>query len=145
MIVVLDTNIIISAMLSPGGNASAVIRLWEADEFDVAISPALISETRRTLTYERVNKYLMLTSKELDSFLKRFQSIVINVDPQEHLDVIKDDPDDNRVLECALEAKASYIVSGDHHLLQLKEHQGVVILSPASFLALLKLGGGKEV
>jgi uncharacterized protein len=142
MIVVQDTNIIISALLSPRGNPSAIIRLWEADEFDVATSPALILEIRRTLTYERVNKHLKLTSKELDSFLKHYQSIVINVDPQKTLDVIEDDPDDNRILECALEAKASYIVSVDHHLLQLKEYQSIVILSPASFLALLNLGGG---
>lgn len=144
MIVVLDTNIIISALLAPRGRPSAVIKLWEADKFDVATSPALISEFRRVLTYEHVNRYLKLTAEELDNFLNLFQSIVINVDPQKNLDLIEDDPDDNRILECASEANASYIVTGDKHLLQLEEYQGIVILSPAAFLTLLQLEGGDE-
>lgn len=138
MIVVLDTNVIISALLSPGGNSAEIIRRWEAEEFDVVSSPVLIGEIRQTLNYERVKKYLKLSSQEIDSFLARFQAITINVGPENQLDVIKDDPDDNRVLECALEARAVYIVSGDHHLLQLKEYQGIVILPPAGFLTLLK-------
>ena len=141
MIVVLDTNILISALLAPRGSPSAVIRLWEADRFDVATSPALISEFRRVLTYENVNRYLKLTAEELDNFLNHFESIVINVDLQKNLDVIEDDPDDNRVLECAMDAKASYIITGDNHLLQLKEYQGIIILSPAAFLTLLELEG----
>jgi predicted nucleic acid-binding protein len=60
------------------------------------------------------------------------------VDPQIKLDVIEDDPDDNRVLECALTGGATYIISGDTHLLNVKEYQGIVILSPAGFLTLLK-------
>lgn len=138
MIVVLDTNVIISALLSPGGNSAEIIRRWEAEEFDVASSSVLIGEIRQTLNYERVKKYLKLSSQDIDSFLARFQAITINVGPGNQLDVIKDDPDDNRVLECALEARAVYIVSGDHHLLQLKEYQGIVILPPAGFLTLLK-------
>jgi predicted nucleic acid-binding protein len=48
--------------------------------------------------------------------------------------IIEDDPDDNRILECALEAGADLIISGDHHLLELKQIQKVKILSPSDFL-----------
>ena len=138
MIIVLDTNVIVSAILSPRGNSAEILRRWEADEFEVAISPALIKELREALTYERVVKYLELSPKEMDTFLRNYQSIVINVDPRETLEVIKNDRDDNRLLECALTANASFIVSGDRHLLDLEEVQGIVILPPAGFLALLE-------
>ena len=57
------------------------------------------------------------------------------VDPQFGLDVITDDPDDNRILECAVAASASYIISGDDHLLALEKYKGIVVLPPAGFLA----------
>jgi predicted nucleic acid-binding protein len=61
------------------------------------------------------------------------------VDPPVSLDVIRDDPEDNRVLECAVGGNANFIVSGDKHLLAIKEYLGIVILSPAEFLRLLAL------
>jgi hypothetical protein len=56
--------------------------------------------------------------------------------------VIGDDPEDNRVLECAVTAGASFIISEDKHLLALKEYQGIVVLSPSTFLAFLDSGKG---
>jgi putative PIN family toxin of toxin-antitoxin system len=143
MIIVLDPNVIISAILSPRGNPAAIIRRWEADEFEVATSPELVKELRRALSYGRVMKHLKLSTKELSTFLGHFQSIVVNVSLQEILEVMKNDPDDNRILECALEASATIIVSGDRHLLNLKEYRGIEILPPAGFLAMLELEKGK--
>ena len=62
------------------------------------------------------------------------------VSPQVTLEVIKKDPDDDRVLECAVSGDASYIVTGDRHLLELKEYQHIVILEPGAFLTVLNLG-----
>lgn len=139
MIVVLDTNVIVSAILSPRGNSAEIIRRWESDAFEVATSPALLMELRKALSYQRVQTHIKLSARELNAFLRYFQSMVINSDPQETFNVIEDDPEDNRVLECAVEAKASFVVSGDRHLLHLKEYRGIVILPPAGFLALLVL------
>ncbi len=61
-------------------------------------------------------------------------------EPPVELTVIEKAPSDNRYLECALAAGASYIVTGNDHLLSLKEYRGVVILNPAGFLTLLKMG-----
>jgi predicted nucleic acid-binding protein len=55
------------------------------------------------------------------------------------LEVVKDDSDDNRVLECAVAAKANYIISGDKHLLDLGEYRGIEVLPPAGFIVLLSL------
>jgi len=60
--------------------------------------------------------------------------------PRQTLSVINKDRDDNRILECAVESKAQYIISGDkRHLLPLKEHQGIKILLPAEFLKTISL------
>lgn len=61
----------------------------------------------------------------------------VMVSPKTHLKVILDDPDDDRILECALEGGANYLVSGDHHLLDLKRYRQVRIVTARQFLAIL--------
>lgn len=133
MIVVLDTNLIISALLSPQGTSAKIINRWEAGKFDVAVSDPLLDELERALGYERINKYFRGT------FIMHLREIAILVKPQISLEVITEDPDDNRLLECAVTSGSSYIISGDQHLLDLKEYQGIQILSPAGFIVLLEL------
>ena len=60
------------------------------------------------------------------------------VEPKEEIKFIKEDPKDNIILECALAAKAGYIVSGDKHLLKLKEYKGIKIMSAREFLDILE-------
>lgn len=139
MLIVLDTNVIISALLSSQGNPAEIIRRWEAGEFDIATSPPLLYELERPLNYERVQTYLKLSQEEINQFLNHFRATAITVEPQISLEIVKKDPYDNRVLECALAAGAAFILSGDEHLLELKEHEGVVILSPAGFITVLSL------
>jgi len=139
MIVVLDTNVLVSALLSSKGKAAEIVRRWESGAFEAASSPALIQELARALGYERVRKYTRLTSLELETFIRYLHVAMTVVSPEVSLDVIQKDFADNRVLECALESGAGYIVTGDEHLLELKEYRGIVILTPASFLTLLDL------
>jgi uncharacterized protein len=141
MIVVLDTNVVISALLSPKGSPAKVIDLWEAEAFDLAISPQLLDELERALKYERVQKYFKEPQSKIKALIKRIKSVGIMVNPQFELDVIAENPDDNRVLECAVAANASYIISGDDHLLDLKIYQGIVVLPPAGVLALVDAAG----
>lgn len=139
MIVVLDTNIIISSLLSSKGAPAEIIRRWEAEELEVVTSRPLLEELVRALQYEQVKKYLKRPQEQIDAFVKRFAAIAMFVEPRLSLAVVPNDPDDDRVLECAVEGGASYIVTGDTHLLSLREYQGIVILTPRSFLAVLKL------
>ena len=62
------------------------------------------------------------------------------MEPQVSLDVIEEDPADNRGLECAVAGKAAYIITGNAHLLKLRAPKGVVVLSPAGFQVLARLG-----
>ena len=139
MIVVLDTNVIISALLSPKGTPAEIIRRWEADEFEVVTAPPLLAELNRALEYQRVKKHLKQPRKTIDSVIKRMETVATVVAPPPSLEIVADDPADNRVLACAIAGKAAYIVTGDAHLLRLKDYQGVIILRPAGFLTLAKL------
>jgi len=139
MIIVLDTNLIISALLSPQGTPAKIVNLWEKGKFDVAVSDPLLDELERALGYERIKKYFRGTDFNRGIFILHLRETAILVKPQNRLEVITDDTDDNRLLECAVTSRSSYIISGDQHLLDLKEYQGIQILSPAGFVVLLEL------
>jgi len=139
MIVVLDTNLIISALLSPQGPPAKIVNLWEEGKFDVAVSDPLLDELERALGYERINKYFRGTDFNRGTFIMHLRETAILVKPQIRLEVIAEDPDDNKILECAVASGSSYIISGDQHLLDIKEHQGIQVLSPAGFVVLLQL------
>jgi hypothetical protein len=97
----------------------------------------LISEFRRVLDYPRVRRYLKQSPEEIEIFLKRLSFVAVVVEPEITLNVIDEDPADNRVLECAVVGNAAYIVSGNFHLLNLKEYQQIMVLNPKDFLAML--------
>ena len=134
MVVVLDTNVIISALLSSRCAPAEIIKRWEAGQFEVATSPALLDELERALAYDRVARYLRQRSGTAAALVERLRSIAVVVTPSLDLHVIAEDPADDRVLECAVAGGASYIVTGDAHLLRAREYEGIVILSPAGFL-----------
>lgn len=137
MILVLDTNVIISALLSPDGPPAEIVKLWEADRIEVATSLVLLAELERVLEYPRVREHFEDPSG-VTVLLKRFRVVATLVEPGPDLDVIERDPSDNRFLECAVAANASYIISGDDHLLAIGEYRGIVILKPADFLLVMK-------
>jgi len=139
LIVVLDTNVIISALLSAEGPPAQIIDLWEAGVFDVAISTPLLDELKRALDYPQVKKFQKMTPDEINTLLGRWSTISVYVEPEVALEVVEDDSDDNRVLECAVAAKVNYIISGDKHFLDLGEYRGIEVLPPAGFIVLLSL------
>lgn len=76
---------------------------------------------------------LNLPTAYIDSFEEELLRVAMFVVPKIRIDVIKEDPDDNRVLECAVEGKADFIVSGDQHLLRLREYAGINIVPASRF------------
>ena len=73
----------------------------------------------------------------IEGILSRITSISTIVEPRETLDVIDEDPEDNKFLECALEGGAEYIVSGDKHLLSMGEFKEIKIVKSRKFLEIL--------
>jgi len=76
---------------------------------------------------------------EVFVILEAIREISIFVSPTQRILVIREDDADNRILECAIEGKAKYIISGDkHHLLPIKQCRGIKILSPKDFLEIFQ-------
>jgi putative PIN family toxin of toxin-antitoxin system len=130
--IVLDTNILISAIVF-GGKPRGVLEATIKGQIKLVLTEEIIEEMRRVLE----GKKFQFPGEITDLIVHEIESLVEIVKPKERLTVIENDPEDNRVLECAQESKADYIVSGDFHLLGIKEFAGTKILTPGEFLDIL--------
>jgi len=139
MRVVLDANVFVSALISAKGAPARIIECWQAEKFELVVSTAIVQELDRVPHYPKLQQRYHLPEELLQRFLRLLMRQAIEVVPPQQLIVIERDPTDNRYLECALQGDASVIVTGDRHLLDLGEYRGIQILTPAGFLALLKL------
>ena len=139
MRVVLDVNVIVSAIISSGGSPGRVLEFWRQDKFDLVVSSAILEELERVIHYPKIQQKYRLSENYVKRILGLISSQSITVTPNQIITAIEKDPADNRYLECALAGNAAYIVTGDSHLLELKDFQGIVILPPAGFVALLEL------
>ena len=139
MVIVLDTNVIISALLSPAGPSANIINHWEANEFEVVVSRQLIIELEKVIKYPKITKYFKISPELIAAFIRSYMKVATIVEPMDNLDVITEDPADNIVLECAVSGNANFIVTGDKHLLNIKAYHGIVILPPAGFVRLLEM------
>jgi len=127
--VVLDTNVFISALFWKGAPYQIFKRILEGAILNF-ISPQILEELK-----ERLLKKFKLPPEKVKEFL---EIIVFNsqiVYPKKKVNIVKKDPEDNKILECALEAKASFVISGDGHLLEIKKYKGIKIISPKEFLS----------
>lgn len=140
MRVVLDANIFISALISSQGNPAMIINKWLSGEFDVLLSQPVVAEVLRVSGYERLQKkYKKIRQNRLE-FVELISEQCIWLDTTEPLTIVTADESDNRYIECAVAGSASYIVTGDDHLLAVGEYKGIQILKPAAFVALLETG-----
>jgi putative PIN family toxin of toxin-antitoxin system len=139
MRVVLDANVLISATISRRGSPGKILDLWEKEKFDLVLSPSILEELERVIHYPKIQQKYHLPEERVEQFLGLISNQSITVTPHPKINVIEKDPSDNRYLECAKAGNASYIVTGDRHLLELKEFKGIVILPLAGFIALLEL------
>jgi len=127
--VVLDTNVYISAVLF-GRKPEEIRKLSQEGKIELLVSEAIIAEVAEVL-----RRKFDWESWQISQIINEIRETTTLVIPNQTLSVIKKDEGDNRVLECAVEEKAQYIISGDKsHLLPLKEYQGIKILSPDQFL-----------
>jgi putative PIN family toxin of toxin-antitoxin system len=132
MRVVLDTNVYISAVMF-GGLPGALLDLAFLKPFDTLISPALIEELD-----EKLRLKFEVSAEDALAIRARIVSIAHLIEPEEPLHVIEEDPDDNRVLECAVAGRANTIVSGDRHLLKLASFRGIPIMRVREFLDVIE-------
>jgi uncharacterized protein len=130
-----DTNIYVSA-LNFGGVPERFLRVAEAGIIQVVTSDAILAELTNVL---RGQKFLW-PEDEISRALRQLARFTEHVQPTRTLNVIQEDPADNRILECAKAGDVDYIISGDRHLLRLKQHGGTPIIKVADFMRRLRSG-----
>ena len=127
--IVIDTNNLISA-LGWEGKSKELFRKVIDKEYDLFISIKQIAELKRVINYPKFS----FSEEQKRKFLEILFGIATIVETKTNLNVVKEDPDDNILLECATEANADYIISGDKHLKKLKEFGKIKIVSVSEFL-----------
>lgn len=132
-----DTNVLLSSAFWYG-DSFKIIEKAENKEIDLVLSDDIINEFKEVLEYEEIKEKIKDKNLEMKRTVEKIREISQIVNPKETLDVIKEDPDDNRILECAVEGKADYIITQDNHLLKLKEFKDIKILTPSDFLEEIK-------
>ena len=126
--VVLDINIFISALFWKGVPHQIFIKILKGEILNFT-SPQILEELKEKL----LDKFKLPPEK-----VKEFLEIIIFssqiVQPKRKLNVVKKDPSDNKIIECALKANTSFIITGDKHLLEIKKYKRINIVSPKKFL-----------
>ncbi len=139
MRVVIDTNILVSAHIAPSGSPAQVLDAWIRKQIRLLISPAILAEYERILRRPRIASRHGLSPSEISAVIDDLRELGTIVHVTSQLNVITQDPTDNKFIECAVDGEAEYIVSGDHHLLTLGVYNGIQIVRPDVFLMLLVL------
>lgn len=128
MRLVLDTNIYIAAALSSSGFSEDILKYAIKANFKIITSEEILLEIQSKL----INKFHWL-QEDIDLFLNRIRKIAEVVNISERLSVITRDPEDNKILECALFGKAELIITLDQDLIKLKKFRGIGIVHPKTF------------
>lgn len=133
MIVVLDTNVLVSGILKPYSKPAAILRLVADGTIQIAYDLRILSEYRDVLTRPQFN----FAKEDIESFLDQIEQegLLVSVRP---LKIRLPDPDDEPFLEVALSARVEAIVTGNKRHFRRTEYGGVKILSPAEFLEIMK-------
>ena len=139
--VVFDTNVFVSALLTPHSPPGRLLELALQGKMRLLISPQLLEEIERVLDYPKVKKVLQLrkiSHREIDEAVAKILRVAVLTPGKMTVSVIADDPADDKILAGAVEGQANFIITGDHHLLDLNIYQGIRIMSPTEFLKVLE-------
>jgi len=125
---VFDTNILVSAIVFPGGRGEAALRRIIEERDQLVLSKPILGELLGILA-----RKFSRDAEELAHIAVVLSDLAHYVKPRRRLQVVNDEPD-NRILECALTGRADAIVTGDHGLLALRNYRGLHIISLREYL-----------
>lgn len=135
---VIDTNVLVSALLRNPSVPRSVVDAALQSRFQLITSPALRAELLRVLDRPRVAGRFPEPNAQIAAFIDRLWQVAAVVQPHIRVNIVHRDPAGNRVIEAAIAGRCDYIVSGDAGLLELGAAEGIRVISPAEFLAVLK-------
>ena len=135
MIVTVDTNVLVSGVFF-GGVPGKIVTAAREGVFTLAITPLLLDELRQVFSRAKFG----VTPDAVRLLIDDLEGSATVVYPVKRYQVVERDPDDNAVVDCAVESGSSYIVSGDPHLTEMDVVQGITVVTPRQFVNRLKLG-----
>ena len=124
-----DTNVLISAFITEG-NEYAVLDLAREGKIKLIISEAILEEFNEVIQREKFG----FSQEQIVDFNTQLSAISEIVEPREKISAVKSDPDDDKILEAAVEGKVDYLISGDKHLLDLEKFRGINVVNARTFL-----------
>lgn len=127
---VLDTNILISSVISTGVPHDVVVKGFNS-EYQIIVSVATLTEFRETLL--KYPERFQMDGEEVQEEVETIRYFAEFVDPGEDITAVEDNPDDDKFLEAAVAGDVDYIVSGDKHMLDLDSFRGIDIVDPRTF------------
>jgi putative PIN family toxin of toxin-antitoxin system len=130
--IVVDTNVVVSALLKPQSNPALILSLFIRGDCMVCLSKEIFTEYEEVLAREKFRRLEEARVKELLSIFKRRALWVV---PKVSINDVAKEPADNTFLECALEAKADFLISGNIHHFPAKQFHHTHIVTPVEFLS----------
>lgn len=135
---VIDTNVLISGFISRESYPAKLVDGWVEKRFEPVVSEEIIREYREVFARDRFSALGSVEERlKLLGTLLSFEHVVL-VNPQEQICMVKDDPGDDIFLECAAAGECEFIISGDQHLLKLKQYKNIKVITAKEFIELLK-------
>jgi hypothetical protein len=136
---VFDTNIFVSSLLVETGKPAQALQAWRNRELLLITSPALIEEIVKTLGYKRIRRKYSISDEDVAGLINLLEHDALVVPGDADVaGSVPDDPDDERVLACAIDGRADVVVSGDKHLLDLHTFREIPIVNVHDFLELIR-------
>jgi len=135
---VIDTNVLVSGIISPKGAPRKILDLARKESFKVVTSIAINHEILRVLHRDYIYTKYNITEEIIDDISTFLYEGTALTEDRYAVSKVKKDMEDNKFIACALEGEADYIVSGDKHLLGLKYYRGIQIVDARGFLKILR-------
>jgi hypothetical protein len=132
--VVLDANIVVSAILTTKGYPSQIVDLVIQNKLKLVISHKILKEIQKVLLYPKLRNLHQKDKDWINLFIATIKQEAVITKDNLKVNVIKNDPSDNIYLACAIEGKADCIISGDKHLTSIKKIKNIPILKAADFI-----------
>jgi putative PIN family toxin of toxin-antitoxin system len=136
---VLDSTVLVSAFLTPGGAADALLDQAKGGRFLCVLSEDIVAETTRVLLERpHIRQRYSYTDADVQEYAQGLRQAAFLVSALPSISGVVRDPNDDMILACAAGASAAHVVTRDPDLLSLETYKGIAIVAPEAFLALLR-------
>jgi uncharacterized protein len=135
---VLDSTVLVSAFLTPGGAADAVLQAAMNERCMCILADPILEEITRRLRDSRLQRRYTYSASDVAAYEALLRNAFMRVTDLPFLTGVVRDPKNDMIIACAVAASAAYVVTRDDDLLSLAFYEGITIITPEAFLALLR-------